>query len=147
MTSYLLYPFGEHDLNNKIFESPYRILRDLLRDRDIDLQTYDQGVLSQASKVLCFNHHPAFYTQLTAAGLRPEQLVLFLTEPRPVIPKQYDQKVWRMYGTIFTFLDDLVDNQRIFKMHYPQGQKLFQNVAPFANRKFLCLMNANKYSY
>lgn len=147
MISYLLSPFGGYDLDNKIFQSPYGVLRALLRERGIDLQTYDRGTLSQAAKVLCFNHRPNFFANLKAAGLRRDQLVLFLMEPRPVIPKQYRQRVWDHYGTVFTFLDDLIDNRHIFKMRYPQGQTLRSNIPQFAERKFLTLMNANKYSY
>lgn len=147
MISYLLYPFGDYDLDNRIFNSPYGILRTILRQRGIDLQTHDRGNLSTAAKVLCFNHRPSVYATCRRAGLPPEQLVLFLTEPRPVMPDQYRRVVWNLYGTVFTFLDDLIDNQRIYKMHYPQGQTLAEILTPFHQRKFLTLINANKYSY
>lgn len=147
MTSYLLYPFGDYDLQNKIFESPYGILRDVFAERGIQLQTYDQAPLGSAAKVLCFNHRPEFYASCIAAGLKPEQLVLFLMEPRPVIPAQYEQAVWNLYGQVFTFLDSLADGKHFKKMYYPQGQSLMAHVPGWGDRKFLSLMNANKYSY
>lgn len=147
MITYALYPIGQDDLQNKIFLSPYRWLKDHLAKRDIDLQTYDQIDVSQAKKVLFFNHQPASYTHCLALGIKPEQLVLFLMEPRVVIPEQYKQRVWNAYGQIFTYLDNLVDNKKFFKMLYPQGQILQNKLLPWSKRKFLTLINANKYSY
>lgn len=147
MKSYLLFPVGQGDLNNAIFDSPYSFLRQSLAERDIDLQTYDRGDLARAEKVLFFNHQPRSYAACLAAGLQPPQLVLFLLEPQVVLPQQYDPRVWELYGTIFTFLDNLVDNKKVFEMYYPQGQALFDSVPQWNERKFLTLINANKYSY
>lgn len=147
MKQYLLFPNNDGDLKDTIFQSPYGILRDLLRERDIELHTYDQGDLRTADKVLCFNHRPQQYAACVRAGLRPEQLVLFLMEPKPVIATQYTKAVWDEYGTVFTYLDNLVDNRHIFKMFYPQGQELISTLPTYPERKFLTLMNANKYSY
>ncbi len=147
MESYLLFPFGDYDLKNAIFESPYGQLRKYLAQRNINLQTYDQGDLFSAAKVLCFNHRPIQHKKCLAAGLRPEQLVLFLMEPAPVIPSQYTPQIWGKYGTVFTFLDNLVDGKKFHKMFYPQGQTLPEEVRPWFDRKFLVMMNANKYSY
>lgn len=115
MKQYLLFPNNAADLQNKIFSSPYGRLRDELAVRDIELRTVDLGDLATADKVLCFNHRPAQYAACRQAGLRPEQLVLFLMEPRPVIPTQYSERVWNMYGTVFTFLDTLVDNKSFLR--------------------------------
>ncbi|MBI3573089.1 MAG: hypothetical protein HY092_02720 [Candidatus Kerfeldbacteria bacterium] len=68
-------------------------------------------------------------------------------EPKPVVPDQYRPEVWNQYGTVFTFLDNLVDHKHIFKMYYPQGQELMEQLPGWSERKFLTLMNANKYSY
>lgn len=147
MKNYLLFPHNAGDLKDNIFASPYHFLRESLQKRGIDLHTYDLGDLKQADKVLCFNHRPSHYVACRAAGLQPSQLVLFLMEPKPVIPTQYSKKVWDLYGTVFTFLDDLVDNKKFFKMYYPQGQKIMNDLPSFSERKFLTLINANKYSY
>jgi hypothetical protein len=147
MISYLLKPFGAYDLQNRIFESPYKYLRLSLQKRGVDLQTYDQGDLRKAEKVLCFNHSRSFYNECKRAGLRREQLVLFLMEPRVVIPSQYTPETWEKYGLIFTFLDNLVDGMHILHMRYPQGQTLLEHVPSWEERQFLMLMNANKYSY
>lgn len=147
MKSYLLFPNNAGDLGDKIFASPYGLLRDQLRTKNIELHTYDLGDLATADKVLCFNHRPAAYAACRRAGLRPDQLVLFLMEPKPVIATQYQPSVWDKYGTVFTFLDNLVDNTKFFKMFYPQGQALMANLPGWNDRNFLTLMNANKYSY
>lgn len=147
MKTYLLCPFGEHDLQNKIFETPYGVLRDLLKNQGIILSTYDQGEIRSADKVLFFNHNESFLRKCLANGLKKEQLILFLYEPRVVLPGQYYEKCWKNYCKIFTYYDDLVDNNRFFKMNWPQGQRFLADFPDFHKRKFLTLINANKYSY
>jgi hypothetical protein len=147
MKRYLLFPFSPADLQNRIFESPYGVLRDKLKLHNIDLQTYDAGDLPSSDNVLFFNHKPSQLKQCIAAGLPVDKRVLFLFEPEVVLPQQYQPRIWKLYGKIFTLRDDLVDNKKILKMHYPQGQIYLSRVPGFHERKFLTLVNANKYSY
>jgi hypothetical protein len=147
MKTYLLCPFGDYDLNDKVFDSPYGILRDLLQQKDILLQTYDLGSIERADKILFLNHHEGFLQKCIAAGVRSENLILFQFEPEVVIPKQYRPENMQQYGKIFTYRDDWVDNKRFYKLRYPQGQSYFQELPPFKQRKFLTFINANKYSY
>lgn len=144
---YLLFPFNSGDLQNHIFDGPFGFLRTELKKRDVDLQTHDCGQLKSAEKVLCFNHRPSVYRQCRQAGLQAKQLVLFLMEPEVVVPAQYSSRIWNLYGTVFTFLENLVDGKHVLHMRYPQGQPLIENVPSWENRQFLMLMNANKYSY
>ncbi|MFA6391479.1 MAG: glycosyltransferase family 10 [Patescibacteria group bacterium] len=147
MKKYLLCPFGDYDLNNKVFESPYGILRDLLLQKDISLDTYDLGNIETADAILFFNHHEELLRKCEASGVKKERLILFLFEPEVVIPKQYSKIILNRYGKIFTYRDDLIDNHLFFKLRYPQGQQLLPTLTTFAERKFLTFMNANKYSY
>jgi len=147
MKKYLLCPFGDNDLNNKVFESPYGILRDLLMQKGIVLDTYDLGDIKTADTILFFNHHESLLRKCETSGVKKEQLVLFLFEPEVVVPEQYSGKILNRYGKIFTYRDDLIDNHTFFKLRYPQGQHFLSTLLPFSKRKFLTFMNANKYSY
>lgn len=147
MRTYLLCPFGDYDLHNKVFESPYGILHDLLAQKGITLNTYDLGNIETADKILFFNHHETLLRKCEANGVKKEKLVLFLFEPEVVVPSQYKKTIWKRYGKVFTYRDDLIDNHTFFKLRYPQGQHFFPTLLPFSKRKFLTFMNANKYSY
>lgn len=147
MKQYLLSPFGEYDLNNNIFTSPYGVLRGILGKLGINLKTIDLGDIRTADRILTFNHNETLLRQCKYLNVPPEKMVLFLYEPEVVIPKQYQPKVWKDYGMIFTYLDNLVDNYKIFKMSYPQGQHFIAHLPKFHERKFLTLINGHKYSY
>lgn len=147
MKRYLLNPFGESDLNNKIFNSPYGILRDILNKQDIEISTIDLGDIGTSDKILSFDHSRTLIQKCKDLQIPSNKLVLFLFEPEVVKPKQYQPSVWENYGKIFTYRDDLIDNKRIFKMRYPQGQHFLPSLPKFSERKFLTLINGHKYSY
>ena len=147
MRKYLLYPFDNSGLQNKIFDGPFGFLQDYLKTMDIDLQTYDHGDIQSADKILFFNHQSSHLAQCLKFGRKKEDLILFLFEPEVVMPEQYRPSVWNHYGKIFTYRDDFVDGKIFTKMRYPQGQKILQSFPSFSERNFLVLINANKYSY
>ncbi len=147
MKQYLLDPTGPAELKNKIFDSPYRELKRQAKNRGININTYDLGDLKAADMVLCFNYKEEFFQKCQAANIPKQRLALFAFEPRVVLPRQYTKQVWDQYGTIFTHLDDLVDNKRIFKIRQPLAEEPLDKVPGFNERKFLILINANKYSY
>ena len=147
MKKYILYPFDDSCLQNKIFDGPCGFLRDYLKEMGIDLQTYDLGDIQSADKILFFNHQSARLDQCFKLGHKKEDLILFLFEPEVVMPEQYRPSVWNHYGKIFTYRDDFVDGKIFIKMRYPQGQTILPSLPSFSERNFLVLINANKYSY
>lgn len=148
MKHYVIDPFGgETFLQNRIFDGPYDILRQMFRRRGIALSTYDLADIASAEKVLCFNYDPAFLDTCIRANIRKEQMALFMFEPSVIVPGQYDRKVWDNFGAVFTWRDDLVDNVRFHKLRYPQAQPTPLTLPAFEERRFLTLINANKYSY
>jgi hypothetical protein len=96
--------------------------------------------------VLLFNYSEAFYQKCLAAGVPKQKLALFAFEPRVVIPEQYEPSTWDQFGKVFTFMDDAIDNKRVFKLRFPQGQKPLKKLPGYKDRKFLTLINANKFS-
>lgn len=147
MKQFALVPFDTQSLKNKIFDSPYGIFKDLLSQQGVKLDTYDMVSLSKVDKVLFFNFDEALYGKCIEADLKKENLVLFAFEPRTVIPEQYRPETWQRFGKVFTFLDDKIDDKSIFKARYPQAQDLKLTKPGFGKRKFLTLINGNKYSY
>ncbi|MBU6446223.1 MAG: hypothetical protein KGQ49_02355 [Verrucomicrobia bacterium] len=73
------------------------------------------------------------------AKVPKEKLVLVMWEPPAVQPELYDPKTHALFDTIFTWDDDLVDNQKFFKLHYPALNPRIANLPPFEEKKF-CTM-------
>jgi len=68
-----------------------------------------------------------------------DKLVLVMWEPATVQPALYDPKTHACFGKIFTWDDDLVDNKKFFKFHYPALNQRIANIPSFEEKKF-CVM-------
>jgi hypothetical protein len=68
-----------------------------------------------------------------------EKLVLFMWEPPTVQKSLYTKAVQDLFHKIFTWDDDLVDNQKFFKFNYPSLKKRIEHVPDFDQKK-LCVM-------
>jgi len=80
------------------------------------------------------------------AGLK-EKAVLFLWEPIVVRPHEYTQDFHNLFYKIYTFCDDLVDNEKYFKFHYPMDDlKVAESEVPFEEKKLCAMINADKDS-
>lgn len=70
-----------------------------------------------------------------------EKMVLFMWEPCVVQPESHDPKMHACFGKIFTWDDDLVDNVKYFKFHYPVRKNRIEDIPPFKEKKFCTLIN------
>ena len=72
------------------------------------------------------------YVKFHDFGRVPQnKLVLFLWEPPTVEPEGYAPEVLEHFGKVFTWDDDLVDNQKFFKFHYPVLRSKIENLPIF----------------
>jgi hypothetical protein len=148
MKLYLLKPFSlPDDMEDRIFRSSCNILRVLLAEKGIHLTTYDMGDIKDADRVIFFNLDEELLRRCLDAQLEKDKLVLFLFEPRVVVPGQYQPEVWKYFGRIFTFCDDLIEKFGFTRMFIPQGQSHLPGLTPFGERKLMTLINSNKYSF
>jgi hypothetical protein len=143
---FLIYPFEDAWLGGKFFEGPFKLLRDLFRDVGVTLETSDHHDVASAEKVLFFNFNEPLYMRCVTAGLTAEQLVLFAFEPPVVVPEHGDAQTRAKFGRVFTHDDRLVDGERVRKLRYPQAKELQKWLPTNEDRRFLTLINANKYS-
>lgn len=72
-----------------------------------------------------------------------EKLVLIMWEPPTVQKELHDPKIQSAFGKIFTWDDDLVDNQKFFKFYYPVLKARIEQIVPFEEKKF-CVMIARR---
>jgi hypothetical protein len=70
-----------------------------------------------------------------------EKLVLFMWEPQTVMPSLYTEEVQASFGKIFTWDDDLVDNRKFFKFHYPALKPRISQIPDFDQKKFCVMIN------
>ncbi|PCI93742.1 hypothetical protein COB11_04800, partial [Candidatus Aerophobetes bacterium] len=68
---------------------------------------------------------------------------LLLWESFVVMPYQYNRRFIRQFSTVFSWDDDLVDNDKVIKICYPV-RKPFVKGLPFHQRKLSCMLAANK---
>lgn len=72
--------------------------------------------------------------------LSKQQCCLIIYEPPTILPYLYDPKLKNFFGTIFTMMDDLIDNQTYFKFyHYQSRHQIVKNIPKFDDKK-LCIM-------
>ena len=89
---------------------------------------------------------PHFIHARKFSNIPREKQVLFLLEPPTVIPSQYEQKATKYFRKIFTWQDDLVDNEIYFKFYHPVLRPAIEREVPFQQKKFFCMIVANKSS-
>ncbi len=74
------------------------------------------------------------------ASITPEVLRRF-AHKKPVLflwePEAYDPAYVALFKRVYTWNDDLVDNQKFFKFYYPVLQAMAGNLLPFEKRKLV----------
>lgn len=92
---------------------------------------------------LFFNLHPKLQERLVLSKLPKEKMILLMFEPPTVLPDMYLKEYHQLFHKIYTWDDDLVDNQLYFKFHYSQAQPMIENPIPFHQKKFCTLVASN----
>ncbi len=78
-------------------------------------------------------------------GVPQNRRVLFTWEPPTVQPMLFDPKVLQLFGKVFTWDDDLVENRGFIKFFYPVLQPRMESVPSFEEKRF-CTMIARRLS-
>lgn len=93
---------------------------------------------------IIFNNLTPPFSKAKLKTIPKEKLVLIHWEPPSVFLHQYKQDALDLFGTVLTFCDDLVDNKKYFKIHYPDLLPYQDNLPPFHERKLICMVNGNQ---
>jgi hypothetical protein len=88
---------------------------------------------STSEKIVLFN---LILEKEVLEKIPKKKLVYFLWEPWEVSPSYYES-----FGKVYTWNDDLVDNQKFFKIYYPSLMPMITDVPAFEQKK-LCVMVA-----
>jgi hypothetical protein len=92
-------------------------------------------------KIILMNIPQFFYRDYHVAKLPKEKMVLFMWEPEIRLRKMYYPKLHNCFSRIYTWDDDLVDNEKYFKFYYPVLLPMISNIVPFEEKKFCTLVS------
>jgi hypothetical protein len=154
---------------------PFIYLRERFRDRGYNLETADDKCVRDSAWVLFWDiphvrtryYRPRdlacrmknliqgtnqiasrgpLYIKCLKAGLN-DRLVTFLGEPATYCPSNWDPELHKLFPTVLTWNDDLVDGQKFHKFRYPLT-RWFPEVpdVPCHRRKLLVNISGNKTS-
>ncbi|NGX39370.1 MAG: putative glycosyltransferase EpsE [Chlamydiae bacterium] len=80
------------------------------------------------------------------ASIPKEKQILFLWEPPSVSPHNYNRDYHRYFSKIYTWNDELVDNEKYFKFYCPIFHPMISNPVDFHEKKFSTLVAGYKSS-
>ena len=128
------------ELLGKAFQKKHDLVHKWMRKLSLD---YPRTIEVDADKIVWMNIPNHFYRDHAVAKLPKEKMVLFMWEPYIRLRKMYNKNLHRCFSRIYTWDDDLVDNKRFFKFHYPVLQQRMANLPLFEEKKF-CTMIAGR---
>lgn len=103
--------------------------------------------ISAKKDFLCVIAFDVYGNQLRFLKKYPsEKLILFLWEPPSVSKNDYQEAKHKIFSKVYTWNDDLVDNQKYFKIHYPVLHEMVVNPIPFDHRKLAALVSTPRSS-
>lgn len=162
MKNIALVPPSYHFLNNKIFDIsdpilnrdnilfPYHNLKEQLYEDGIIINTIDLCEdLREIDLVLFFDLNYKYLYKCIKSGLE-NKLIYFAFEP-PVVSEYHSkeglEKIENIFRYIMTWNDDLIDNEKYFKMNFPQYLKnKAKTNKSFNQKKLLINISGNKKS-
>ena len=153
MKNILIAPYWHGELQNQLFaneQSAWSLLKRLLYKNGYEINTMDMGSMESADCIL-------FHDNLATGSLNYEYLeqcirkgkkVQFLLLECPVVePHLWDVVLHEKFSRIITWNDDLIDNQKYFKIFYPSSaSSVDESFIPFSNRKLVTMVVGNKAS-
>jgi alpha(1,3/1,4) fucosyltransferase len=115
-----------------------------------NMQKTTQGLVdlrnNNVIKKIIYNNLFMFKEEKYLSSYYPAELILILWEPPTVLPQQYSKYIHKYFKKILTWDDDLVDNIKYFKFYYPSYKQMIKKIVPYKEKKFCCMIVANKES-
>jgi alpha(1,3/1,4) fucosyltransferase len=104
----------------------------------------------EVRKIVLMNIPLHFYRDYHVSKLPKEKMILFMWEPYIRLRKMYNPKLQACFSRIYTWDDDLVDNQTYFKFYYPVLRPMASDLVPFKEKQLCtlvsgCVLKTSKY--
>lgn len=107
------------------------------------LELYPRIEGKETKKLVFYNLTPPYCKKCDLSKLPKEKLILFMWEPPVVLKKMYRSKILDHFTKVYTWDDDLVDNQKFFKFYYPVLRQMLPDLPHFEDRKLCTLVCSN----
>ncbi len=127
-------------------------LREQMARHGYLLQTVDQGDVMTCNYILFFDI-PSFlpvieqfyFLQYMNKEEFRKKMLLFLWEPPVVNELNWNFEYHRYFRTIFTWNDDIIDNDKYVKINFAQPDRRYKGQS-FAEKKLCTMINGNRSS-
>jgi glycosyltransferase involved in cell wall biosynthesis len=124
---------------------PFRKLRSVLNRLGYTVrETQTFADVEEPHAIAVFDVRP---TEMKRLSKYPSDMLTLILWENPIsAPFNFDVQYHQPFGRIFTWCNDLVDNVRYFKLHFPFLRPMIDDVVPFEKRKLCVLMASNRYA-
>lgn len=136
-------------LNKGVEASIFAALRRYLKNKNININTYDIDTKSPPFVYVYFDMpYPWNFNAWKKIILNKDKNILICNESSLIIPFNY-WKIFHLFFTkIYTWLDELVDNEKYFKIFLPKSSVgIHTKTKNFKEKKFLVFINKNISSF
>lgn len=147
-------PFYSVDLNNTFFDKDklYNFsyyIKKYFETNNYEINTVDITTIKEADYLIFFDLNLKYIFQAYFAN-KLHKSIYIPFEP-PVIDSLHEPKnlklISKIFGTVFTWQDDLVDNEKIFKFHFPMpSQSINYEEINFKDKLFITTIVGYKKS-
>lgn len=127
---------------------PFFDLRETLRSLGYDLKTtiLEHELTNMTALLVCGIPYADSDIIKHLKKYPREKIISLILEPPTVVPYYYEKANHNLFGKIFIMLDNYVDNNKYFKLYYPQTTlKMIQDPINFEQKK-LCTLIAGNHS-
>jgi len=108
-----------------------------------DFESWKSRKTDQSGDLWVFWNMGGRLSDFDLSRMPKEKLILFMWEPPTVQPSLYTPEVQALFGKIFTWDDDLIDNQKFFKFNYPALKKRIEKIPNFDQKKLCVMINTH----
>jgi hypothetical protein len=129
------------DQYGKGFQKNRTVFGNLLRKLSLDFPK-SITLHPDLKKIVFMNVPEHLYRDHYVGKLPKEKTVLFMWEPYLRMRKMYNPKLHQHFTRVYTWNDDLVDNQHYFKFYYPVLRPLISDVVSYEEKKFCTLISS-----
>jgi hypothetical protein len=132
------------DLENNLINRdncayPYFLLKKKFLDRDYDLSTVDINPIND-SVALIYNDAPRLYHDYSMK----DKSFLLAFESELIIKNNFDKSIHEIFNKIFTWSDDLIDNEKYIKFNFSHLLVNDISLSLQNKNKFCCIIAGNK---
>jgi hypothetical protein len=124
---------------------PFRLLRSVLNRLGYTVrETQTLADLEDPHTIVVFDVRPE---ELEKLGQYPSSILTLVLWKDPIsAPSNFKVEYHEPFRRIYTWCNDLVDNVRYFKLHFPCLRPMIDDVVPFDERRLCALIASDRYS-